>query len=168
MNPRNVNGRKLNFDTAKSKAVQFLVRHDYKDMTPITYDEYDDVAVFTLVHSLDNVKIYVDKVTVRVALDNGEIVGLQASDHVFAEKKKLLTPGKPKISKEKAQKGLNPDFKVVDYSLVVIENDLQQPVLCHEFMGKINDHQYRIYMNAETGIEEKIEEIPDTAKAIYK
>jgi spore germination protein len=168
MNPRNVKGRNLNFDTAQSKAAQFLVRHDYKDMAPITYDEYDDVAVFTFVHTIDNVKIYVDKVTVRVALDNGEIVGLQASDHVFAEKEMLLTPGKPKISKEKAQKGLNPDFKVADYSLAVIENDLRQPVLCYEFIGKINDHQYRIYMNAETGLEEKIEEIPGAAKAIYK
>lgn len=166
MNPRDVKSRKLNFDTARNKASQFLLRHDYKNMVPINYDEYDHVAVFTFAHSLDNVKIYEDKVTVRVALDNGEIVGLQASDHVFA--KKLLTPGKPKISKQQAQLGLNTDFKVQDHSLAVIENDMKQPVLCHEFVGKINDHHYKIFMNAETGLEESIEQIPDSAKDIEK
>jgi spore germination protein len=166
MNPRDVKSRKLNFDTARNKASQFLVRHNYKDMSPITYDEYDHVAVFTYARTIDNVKIYSDKVTVRVALDNGEILGLQASDHVFA--KKLLTPGKPKMTKEQAQKGLNPDFRIEDYTLSVVENDMKQLVLCHEFTGKINDHRYRIFMNADTGIEESIEEIPDSAKPIYK
>lgn len=166
MNPRDVKSRKLNFDTARNMASQFLVQHDYTDMSPITYDEYDHVAVFTYAHTIDNVKIYSDKVTVRVALDNGEIVGLQATDHVFA--KKLLTPGKPKITKEQAQKGLNPEFRVEDYTLSVVENDLKQLVLCHEFTGKINNHRYRIFMNADTGIEESIEEIPDSAKPIYK
>jgi spore germination protein len=166
MNPRDVKSRKLNFDTARSKASQFLVRHNYMDMSPITYDEYDHVAVFTYAHTINNVRIYSDKVTVRVALDNGEIVGLQALDHVFA--KKLLTPGKPKMTKEEAQKGLNPDFRVEDYTLSVVENDMKQLVLCHEFTGRINDHRYRIFMNADTGIEESIEEIPDAAKPIYK
>ncbi|MCD9021233.1 germination protein YpeB [Cohnella silvisoli] len=166
MNPRDVKSRKLNFDTARNKASEFLVRHDYKDMSPITYDEYDHVAVFTFAHTIDNVRIYPDKVTVRVALDNGEIVGLQAKDHVFAMK--LLAPGKPKLSKAQAQTGLNPEFRVEDYSLAVIENDMRQPVLCHEFIGKINDHRYRIFMSAETGEEESIEEIPDSAKPIYK
>ncbi len=166
MNPRDVKSRKLDFDTARNKASQFLVRHEYKDMSPITYDEYDDVAIFTYARTIDNVRIYPDKVTVRVALDNGEAVGLQASDHVFA--KKLLTPGKAKLSKDQAQKGLNPDFRVEDYTLSVIENDMRQPTLCHEFIGRINDHRYRIYMNAETGLEESIEEIPDSAKPIYK
>jgi spore germination protein len=166
MNPRDVKSRKLNFDTARNKASQFLVRHDYKEMSPITYDEYDHVAVFTFARTIDNVRIYPDKVTVRVALDNGETVGLQASDHVFAQK--MLTPGKPKVNKEKAQAVLNPDFKVKDYSLAVIENDMRQLTLCHEFIGKINDHQYRIFINAETGVEESIEEIPSSAKPIYK
>ncbi len=166
MNPREVKSRKLNFDTARNKASQFLVRNQFRDMTPVTYDEYDHVAVFTFVATKDGVRIYPDKLTVRVALDNGEIVGLQAKDHVF-NNVKLLSAGKPKISKDKAAKGLNPDFRVQDYALAVIENDMQEQVLVHEFVGKINGGSYRIYLNAETGIEESIEKIPDSAKPIY-
>ena len=166
MNARDVKARKLDFAEAKNKATQFLVRHGYKDMTPVTYDEYDHVAVFTYVALKDNVRIYPDKVTVRVALDNGEAVGLQASDHVFAPK--TLTAGRAKIAKEKAQKTLHPEFKVQDYSLAVIENEQNKPVLCHEFTGGVNGSKYRIYINADTGLEETVEKIPETARALLK
>ncbi|MFC5467800.1 germination protein YpeB [Cohnella suwonensis] len=166
MNPRQVKSRRLNFDTARNKGSQFLLRHGYKDVTPVTYDEYDHVSVFTYAQTVRGVRNFSDKVTVRVALDTGEIVGLQASDHVFA--KKILDPGKPKVTKQQAQSGLNPDFKVENYSLSLIENDMKEPVLCHEFDGKIDNRRYRIFMSAETGMEESIEEIPDAAKAIYK
>ncbi|MFB9277253.1 germination protein YpeB [Cohnella cellulosilytica] len=166
MNPRDVKSRKINFDTARNKGSQFLVRHGYKNMTPIAYDEYDHVAVFTYAGTIDGVKIYPDKVTVRVALDNGEVVGLQARDHVFAPK--LLTPGKPKLTKEQAQKGLNPDFRIENHSLAVIENDMREPTLCHEFVGRVNDHRYRIYLNADTGLEENIEQIADAEKTLYQ
>jgi spore germination protein len=167
MNPREVKSRRISFDTARSKASQFLNRRGYRDMTPVTYDEYDHVAVFAFARSQDGVRFYTDKVTVRVALDNGEVVGVQATDHVFAAKKPM-SPGKPAISRQQAVKGLNPDFKVQSYSLAMIENDVRQPVLCHEFIGSINGASYRIYMNAQTGLEEKVERIPDSAKPIYR
>ncbi|WP_123040829.1 germination protein YpeB [Cohnella candidum] len=166
MNTRQVKSRKLNFDTARNKASNFLVRNGYRDMTPVTYDEYDHVAVFAFAGTKNGVRMYPDKVTVRVALDNGEVVGLQASQHVFSNN--LLTPGKPKVSKEQASRGLNPDFRVSDYSLAVVENEMHRPVLCHEFIGKIHGSSYRIYMNADTGIEETIERIPDATKVLYR
>lgn len=166
MNPRTVKTRKLDFAAAKTKAAQFLDRHDYKSMTPVTYDEYDHVAVFTFVGQKNNVKIYPDKVTVRVALDNGEAVGLQATDHVFAPK--ILSTGKAKLSAAEARKSLNPDFKVEATSLAVIDNEENKQVLCHEFVGKTGGAQYRIYINADTGLEESIEKIPEKAKALLK
>lgn len=166
MNPRQVKSRRLDFDTARNKATQFLVRNGYPGMVPVSYDEYDHVAVFTFAGTKDGVRIYPDKVTVRVALDNGEIVGLQATDHVFAAK--VLAPGKPKVAKEQAAKALNPEFRVQDYALAVIKNDMDEHVLCHEFVGRINGSVYRIYINADTGIEESIEQIPDETKAIYR
>jgi len=166
MDPRPVNGRRLDFAAARTQASDFLVRHNYRDMTPVTYDEYDHVAVFTFVGLKDNVRIYPDKLTVRVALDNGEAVGLQAADHVFAPKK--LPDLTPKIGKEEAAKSLHPDFRTESYSLAVIENELKEPVLCHEFTGTVNGGKYRIYFNAATGEEETVEKIPETAKALLK
>lgn len=166
MNTRPVKERKLNFAQARTKAAEYLDRHGYGKMTPVTYDEYDHVAVFTFVREQNGVRIYPDKVTVRVALDNGEAVGLQASDHVFAAK--TLSAGKPKLKMEEARHVLNPDFEVQDHHLAVIENEEEKQVLCHEFTGRINGNRYRIYINANTGLEEEVEKIPDSAKAILR
>ncbi|WP_027093679.1 germination protein YpeB [Cohnella thermotolerans] len=166
MNPRTVKTRKLDFAAARTRASQFLDSHGYKNMTPVTYDEYDHVSVFTFVGLRDNVKIYPDKVTVRVALDNGEAVGLQASDHVFAPRN--LSVGKAKLTREQAQKALHPDFKVQNYSLAVIENEENKEVLCHEFTGSVNGNEYRIYINADSGLEESVEQIPKKTKALLK
>jgi spore germination protein len=167
MNTRPVKHRRLDFDTARNKASQFLIRRGYTEMTPVTYDEYDHVAVYVFAGNKDGVRHYPDKVTVRVALDNGEIVGVQATEHVFAAKESTA-PHKPRISKQQAAKRLNPAFKVQDYSLAMIDNDLHQAVLCHEFVGTINNNTYRIYVNAETGVEETIEQVPDASKPIYR
>ncbi|WP_337914066.1 germination protein YpeB [Cohnella zeiphila] len=166
MDPRPVQTRKLDFAAARTQASQFLQRHGYKDMTPVSYDEYDHVAVFTFVGLRDNVRIYPDKVTVRVALDNGEAVGLQATDHVFAPK--TLPNMTPKISKDEAQKALHSDFRVDSYNLAVIENEENKDVLCHEFTGTVNGGKYRIYINADTGVEETVESIPETVRALLK
>ncbi|CAM3777325.1 germination protein YpeB [Cohnella lubricantis] len=166
MNPRTVKTRKLDFASAKAKAAQFLDQHGYKNMTPVTYDEYDHVSVFTFVGQKNNVKIYTDKVTVRVALDNGEAVGLQASDHVFAPR--VLSTGKPKLSQSEARKSLNSDFKVQASSLALIENEENKQVLCYEFVGKVGGEQYRIYINADSGLEESVEKIPEKARALLK
>lgn len=166
MNSRTVKTRKLDFAAAKTKASQFLDQHGYKNMTPVTYDHYDNVAVFTFVRQKNNVKIYPDKMTVRVALDNGEAVGLQASDHVFAPN--ILSTGEPKITLSEARKSLNPDFKVQATSLAVIDNEEEKRVLCYEFVGKVDGNQYRIYINADSGLEESIERVPEQAKALLK
>ncbi|MCC3373487.1 germination protein YpeB [Cohnella sp. REN36] len=166
MNPRDVTERKLDVGAARERAAQFLDSHGYAGMTPVTYDEYDHVSVFTFVGMQDDVRIYPDKVTVRIALDNGEAVGLQAADHVY--RPKSLSVGKPKIARGEAEKALNTDFKIQSYHLSIIENEEKKEVLCHEFTGRINGSQYRIYVNADTGLEETIEQIPEHAKAILR
>ncbi|WP_217592731.1 germination protein YpeB [Cohnella sp. GbtcB17] len=164
MNPRLVKTRSLSVGAAKQKAIEFLKNKGYPSMTPVTYDEYDHVAVFTFVAEQNGVLIYPDKVTVRIALDNGEAVGLQAADHVYHEAS--IGVGKATVDEAKAKSALHPKLQVSGHRLAVIENDEDKEVLCHEYTGKINGSQYRIYVNAGTGIEEKVEQIPDSARAI--
>ncbi|MNR08293.1 Sporulation protein YpeB [compost metagenome] len=67
--------------------------------------------------------------------------------------------GQPKISVEEARKHLNAKMKVSSESLAIIKNDIDEEVLCHEFIGTLNNNIYRIYVNADVGMEEKIETI---------
>ncbi|WP_219836510.1 germination protein YpeB [Paenibacillus sp. R14(2021)] len=158
-NPRDIGKPVLSLKEAKRKASDFLARHGYPTMKAITYDESDTTAVFTFVTNQNGVLIYPDKLTVKIARDNGDTVSIRAADYVFEHRKRKLP--KPKLMSADAKAALNPDFKVSREQMAVIDNDLGEEVLCYEFIGKINGAVYKIYVNAETGLEESIEQLPE-------
>jgi spore germination protein len=157
MNPRGVQQEKLSLNQAKDRAEKFLQINNYNSLTPVNYDHYGKVTSITLAAKEDGIVYYPKKVTVRVAMDNGEIVGLQAQDYVYESPKKKLA--KPKMTMVEASKMLNPSFRQLSSNLSYIENELNQEVLCYEFTGVIHEAHYRIFLNADTGAEEKIETI---------
>ncbi|MNI15077.1 Sporulation protein YpeB [compost metagenome] len=100
-----------------------------------------------------------------MALDDGEILGVQASEYIYSKKERKLEP--PVITMEEAKKSLSSNLKVSNHTLAVIKNDLTEEVLCHEFIGSMNSNIYRVYINGETGQEEKIETIrPEDKEAV--
>lgn len=155
MSSRSVAERNLDVKGAQEAASEFLASHGYESMAPVNYDEYSNVAAFTFVRKAGDIMVYPEKLTVKVALDNGEVTGLQAADYIYEHKDRQFP--KPAISAAEAKKSVNPSFKMESESLAWIKNDLDEELLCHEFTGKINGSLYRIYVNAETGHEEKIE-----------
>lgn len=159
MNPRDVGSKQIDLKKARQKADEFLNKRGYKGMKPASYDEVGNEGVFTYVAVQDGVLVYPEKVTVKVALDDGEVIGLQASDYVYEHHARKLP--KPKITKEAARKALNPDMKIRSQSLALILNEMSEETLCYEFTGMINKEGYKIYINAETGVEESIEEMPE-------
>ncbi|AZN40696.1 germination protein YpeB [Paenibacillus albus] len=158
-NPRNVGKAVVSVEDAKQKAADFLARHGYPKMKAITYDKNDSTAIFTCVTNQNGVLIYPEKLTVKIALDNGEAVGLQAADYVYEHRKRNLP--KPKLMSAEARAVLNPEFKVKKEQMSLIDNDLGEEVLCYEFVGNINRVLYKIYVNAVTGVEESIEQMPE-------
>ncbi|WP_138753474.1 germination protein YpeB [Paenibacillus sinopodophylli] len=164
MNARDIGAKKVGLDKAKQSADAFLDKHGFSGMKAISYDTHSNMGAFTYVSVQSGVLIYPDKLTVKVALDNGQTVGLQANDYVYEHHKRKLPS--PIISKADARKALNPEMKVKSELLALINNDLGEEVLCYEYTGRINDSLYRIYVNSETGLEESIEEMsPNDAKA---
>lgn len=157
MNSRDINGKKLNVSEAKKAAVSFLDQHGFKDMEPVTYDEANQVGTFTFVSKQDGVLVYPDKLTVKVALDNGEAVGLHANDYIYEHHERNIPQAK--ISEEEALKAVNPELKISKKNMALIKGDTGDEVLCYEFTGKINGGVYRIYINADNGTEETIEEM---------
>lgn len=154
---RPVNKKRLNLDQALSRATRFLDRIGYKNMTATTYDEVANIASFNFVHKEGNIYIYPESLAVKVALDNGEIMGLQADEYVF--NKTDWTRKKPKLSTAEARREVNPHLRVSKHNLAVIYDRSGAQVLCHEFLGTINGEQYRLFINADTGDEEKIDRI---------
>lgn len=157
MSPKTVNERNLDTEKAREAAQQFLEAHGYASMAPVSYDEYQNVANITFAGQRDNMIVYPEKVTVMVALDNGEVTGLQAADYLFEHKAREIKP--PSLTMEQAKKSLNPSLQVSNETLAVIKNEIDKEVLCYQFSGTINGSNYRIFLNADTGSEEKVEEL---------
>ncbi|MGG0740196.1 germination protein YpeB [Niallia taxi] len=161
---REVNKQKISLNDASNKAVDFLKKHDFKDLALFESMQYDNIGVFTFVTEENGVKIYPDSIKIKVALDNGNIVGFAAEDYLKQHKKRDIPD--PVISKAEAQDKISKNVKIMQDGLAVILNDLNQEVLCYEFIGTLDDDTYRIYINAETGTEEKVEKLKN-AEPLY-
>ncbi|MGG4395152.1 germination protein YpeB [Paenibacillus thiaminolyticus] len=157
MDAREIKEKRISMKQATQSAKQFLKKHEYPDMEAVKYNELNRVGSFTFVPVVNGVYIYPQQVSVRVALDNGEVTGLQATDYVYEHKDRTI--GKAKLTKQEAQKMLHPEMEVQFDRLSLIKNDEGEEVLCYEFGGKINGSTYRIYINAENGQEEHIEDM---------
>jgi spore germination protein len=155
---RPVGAKKVSRQEAMNQADHFLENKGYKDMKAVNYDEFGNLANLTYVRKQGDTLIYPEKMSVRVGLDTGEVIGFQASDFVYEHNDKRQIP-KAKLTAEQARKRLNSDFKENYVRKSLIENEYSKEVLCYEFGGRINGSRYRIYINANTGTEEAVEEI---------
>ena len=154
---RDVPSKQLDLRTARDVAAQFLGERDYKDMTAVSYDEYNNVANMTFATDKNGIINYLEKVAVKVALDNGEVIGMDAADYVYDKKERQMNA--PKLSDEQARKTLSPNFKVESAEKALIRNDIDEEVQCYQYIGRVNGGIYRIYINADSGAQEKIDRI---------
>ncbi|GAB2692565.1 germination protein YpeB [Paenibacillus thermoaerophilus] len=161
MNSRAVSEKNLEPDQATEVAQQFLKDQGYESLTAVTYDEFNNVAHMTFATSQDGYVIYPEKVVIGVALDNGEITSLQAGDYILEKKPREL--GKPQMSEEEARSRLNPELRIESTGLAVVRNELDQDVRCREFTGTIRGMKMKVFLNADTGIEEKVETLNQQA-----
>jgi spore germination protein len=154
---RDIKENVISLNDASNNAREFLKEHGFEDLDLFESAQYENIGVFSFVSIVDGVRIYPDSIRMKVALDDGQVIGLSARDYLAAHKKREIP--KPKISKEEAAKRLNPSLEVQQDRLAIIINELGEEVLCYEFLGTINADTYRIFIDAENGMEEKIEKL---------
>lgn len=163
LNSREIGQPTCDVNQAADIAGQFLDKHNYKSMTPISFDKNGNAADITFARKQNDVTIYPEKIAVKVALDNGEIVGVQATDYVYNHKERELK--QPQMDMEAVQKNLSDKMNVTGKGLAIITNEMKEDTQCFEYVGKMNNTSYRIFLNADTGAQEKIEVLnPEEAK----
>lgn len=157
LSSRQVENANVSLTNAEVKAARFLKQRDKAKMELVKIEQYGNEGIFTYVRNDGGVRIYPDTITIKVALDNAEVIGYYAEGHVVNSS--LTNEVKPKINVDEAKTKVSPNLKISEEHLALIVNDLNQEVLCYEFSGTLNDSYYRIYINAETGEEEKVEKL---------
>ncbi|WP_033828531.1 germination protein YpeB [Bacillus andreraoultii] len=163
---REVNKQKLSLNDGSIKAENFLKERGFKNMELFESTQYDNVGLYSFVTSRDHVRIYPETVRIKVALDNGSIVGFSAEDYLGAINSKREIP-KAELSEKEAKKSINKKVKIMESRLAIINNELNEEVLCYEFLGTLGNDTYRIYVNALNGNEEYVEKLQN-AEPIYE
>jgi germination protein YpeB len=154
----------VDIDKAKELGKKFLEERGYKGMVDTYYLKEDGTATINYAYQQEGVTIYPDLIKVKIALDNGEIVGFESKGYLYAHTERNIP--EPKITEEEARSMIGDRMEIVSSGLAIIPTDYKTELFTYEFKGKLNDRDFIVYINAETGKEEKILMIVDTPNGI--
>ena len=116
--------------------------------------------VINYAYNQDEVTIYSDLIKVKIALDNGEILGIETTGYLNSHKEREYK--EPKIGLEEAKEKINDKLEIMSENMAIIPTEWKTELVCYEFKGKIEEKEFLVYINIETGKEEDILVILDT------
>ncbi len=161
---REVKAEVISQDEANEKGKEFLNLRGISNMKATYYLKEGGIVTINYAYEQNGVTIYPDLIKVKVALDNGEILGVETSGYLNNHTERPFT--KAKISMEEAKSKLNKSLEITSEGMAIIPTEWKTEILCYEFKGKIDDTDFLVYTNVETGREENILVIIDTPNGI--
>ncbi len=157
---REVAAEVISQEEADQKAKEYLESKGFKNMKETYYLKQSGIVTINYAYVQDDVIMYPDLIKVKVALDNGEILGIETTGYLNSHTERKLE--EPKVTKEEAKASLNKDLTIESEELAVIPTEWKTEVLCWEFEGNVDGLDFIVYVNAETGKEEDILIITNT------
>ena len=154
LNTRTVGDATIEPAEAIKKASEFLSNHGYMNMTESYYEKTDNTATVNFAYSQEGVVCYPDLVKVKVALDTGDIIGMEA--HGYIMNHTLRDNTAPKIERQQARELVSRHLSVDSVRLAIIPKDSEREVLCYEFKCSANGKNYLVYINAIDKTEEDV------------
>lgn len=151
---KTVSTANCDIDAATGLAYRFLVSHGINNMTNSYYEVTDNIATINFAYVQDGTKCYSDLIKVKVALDDGSIVGMECKGYLMNHRQRDIPD--VMLSEEEAKTHVSTHLDVSAASLAVIPKDSLREVLCYEFKGTYMNKNFIVYVNAETGKEEQI------------
>lgn len=143
----------MDMATAESYAEKFLNLHGYYDFTLLTKHDLGTEYIYSYAATQEGVVLYPDLLRVKVAADNGEITGFDATGYLANHHTRAFNP--PIYSLEQALSH-RADLSVQTTRLAVIPTATGKEILCHEIIGTKDDKTFYLYVNCATGREEEL------------
>ena len=157
---RDISAEIISDEEVKNKAKEFLDSRGFINMQETYYLKQEGIVTINYAYKQDNVIMYPDLIKVKVALDNGEILGVETTGYLNNHMVRNIND--IKITEERARENLNDDLEIISSGLAVIPTEWKTEILCYEFKGKVEDKEFLVYINAENGREEDILIITNT------
>lgn len=163
-NLRNVENSDISREEADEIGKKFLSEKGFNNMKETYYQTLENVITINYAYTQENVVIYPDLIKLKIALDNGEILGIETNGYLNSHTERQIPS--PKISIEEAKEGLNKKLNIESEGLAIIPTEWKTEIFCYEFKGKVEETEFLVYINAETGKEENILVIVETEGGI--
>lgn len=151
---RNIEAESVSQERADEIGKEFLVSRGYDNMKETYYLKQDGIVTINYAYEQNGVTVYPDLIKLKIALDNGEVMGIETTGYLNNHEKRDTS--KVSISKDQAKKNLNKNIDIKSEGLAIIPTEWKTEVLCWEFKGKVDDNDFLVYINANTGKEEDI------------
>ncbi len=133
-------------------------------MKPTYYLKQNGALTINYAYTQDNVTIYSDLIKLKIALDDGEVLGMETTGYLNNHTERDIKS--PKISKSQAKASLNKNLEIMSEGLAIIPTEWKTEIYCYEFKGKVDNIDFLVYVNSNTGKEENILVIIDTPNGI--
>ena len=161
---REVIEQNLSKEEANQKAKDYLAAIGFENMQESYYLIQENIITINYLYKQDNILIYPDLIKIKIALDNGEILGVETNGYLNSHIQRIdITP---QITETQAKTTLNPKLEIQSSALAIIPTEWKTEILCYEFKGKIDETEFLVYINAKTGREENILIIKETPGGI--
>ena len=161
---REVIDENITREEANQKGKDFLAQIGYPSMEETYFQTQENIITINYVYKQGEILVYPDLIKVKIALDNGEILGVEANGYLNSHTER--TDITPTITTEEAKSTLNKNLDIQSQKLTIIPTEWKTELLCYEFKGKIDETEFLVYINAKNGREENILVIIETPGGI--
>ena len=161
---RDIAEEKITREEANQIGKEFLAQIGFENMNESYFQIQENIITINYLYKQGEISVYPDLIKVKIAMDNGEVLGIETSGYLNSHTER--TDVTPKISLEEAKANLNQNLNIQSESLSIIPTEWKTEILCYEFKGKIDETEFLVYVNAQNGREENILVIRETPGGI--
>ena len=161
-NSRQARGTVLTAEAGLDKALAFLARNGYADMTLLHWQKEKHQVAASFAPAQDGVLLYPDAIQISVGLDNGRVTAFSAVGQTLRELPE------PALTKEEARTALSASLAVEGADMALIPAAGGREALCFRFRARDAEGQaFLVYVNAETGRQQEIRLVVERETGVF-
>lgn len=151
---RDISAEVISQDDANEIGKNYLASKGFPNMKETYFLKQNGIVTVNYAYTQDNVVIYTDLIKLKIALDNGEILGIETTGYLNSHTERNIE--QPSISIDEAKTHLNKNLEILSEGLAIIPTEWKTEIFCYEFKGKVEGTDFLVYINAKNGKEENI------------
>ncbi|MDW7675792.1 MAG: germination protein YpeB, partial [Bacillota bacterium] len=147
---------KIDIASLDEVAINFIKRKGFdEELKEVNREITEDYIEYNFVCTQNQVTCYPEFFWVRIARDDGKVIAYNGSQLLLNHQERIFD--NPKLSEAAALKAVSSRLTETEViGLAVVKNSRLIDVLTYEIIGRIGNNKYRIFINADNGIEEHL------------